>query len=54
MNTLGQLVYTMTAQPGVRAVDIAVEGKSVRSFGGEGFVIAHPLTRADFADYFLR
>lgn len=44
---LAQIVYTATAIKGVDAVRIMIDGKEPQTFGGEGFIIDHPLTRTD-------
>ena len=48
---LGQLVYTLTAVRGVDAVNLRIEGRPVRVFGGEGLVLQQPLSRAAYADF---
>ncbi|MHB8868072.1 MAG: GerMN domain-containing protein [Thermoleophilia bacterium] len=46
---LGQLVYTLTEFPTVNRVQLKVEGRIVKSLGGEGLLIARPLSRSDWA-----
>lgn len=53
MNALGQLVYTATAVPPVRAVRLKLAGEAVQAFGGEGFDTSKPLSRPDVASYFV-
>lgn len=47
---LAQLVYTQTQFPNVEGVLLEIDGEPVTEFTGEGFIIDHPLTRADFED----
>ena len=47
---LGQVVYTLTQFPTVRAVLFQVEGRTVTTFGAEGIVLDGPQARADFED----
>jgi germination protein M len=47
---LGQVVYTLTQFPTVRAVLFQVEGKTVTTFGSEGIVLEGPQARDDFED----
>jgi spore germination protein GerM len=48
---VAQVVYTGTQFEGVNAVRILIEGKRVDAIGGEGIVVAEPLTRRDFQDF---
>jgi spore germination protein GerM len=48
---LAQLVYTATAERGIRAVELRLAGKKVRVFSGEGLILTQPLTRAMFRDF---
>lgn len=50
MYRLGQVVYTLTQFPTVRAVLFQVEGRTVTTFGSEGIVLEGPQARADFID----
>lgn len=45
---LAQVTYTLTQFPTVRGVVFHLDGRSVTAFGGEGIVLDHPATRADF------
>jgi hypothetical protein len=45
---VGQVVYTGTQFEGIDAVRILIEGERVDAIGGEGIVVAEPLTRRDF------
>lgn len=45
---VGQVVYTGTQFEGLDAVRILIEGERVDAIGGEGIVVAEPLTRRDF------
>lgn len=47
---LGQVVYTLTQFPTVRAVLFQVEGTTVTTFGSEGIVLEGPQARDDFED----
>ena len=47
---LGQVTYTLTQFPTVRAVLFQVEGKTVTTFGSEGIVLEGPQARDDFED----
>jgi germination protein M len=44
---LGQVVFTLTQFPSVRAVVFKIEGQPVTVFSGEGIALDHPQTRAD-------
>ncbi len=45
---LGQVVYTLTQFPTVESVSFKLDGKPVEVFGGEGLILDHPVTRADY------
>jgi hypothetical protein len=47
---LAQLVYTLTRVPGVRGVQLRLDGTPVTTFSGEGLVLEPVMTRADFPD----
>jgi hypothetical protein len=47
---LGQVTYTLTQFPTVRAVLFQVEGRTVTTFGPEGIVLDGPQARKDFED----
>ena len=47
---LGQVTYTLTQFPTVRAVLFQVEGRTVTTFGSEGIVLDGPQSRKDFED----
>jgi hypothetical protein len=47
---LAQVVYTLTQFPTITAVQFALDGELVDVFGGEGIVLDHPQTRADYED----
>jgi hypothetical protein len=47
---LAQAVYTITQFPTVQGVNFRLDGKSVETFSGEGIVLDHPQTRADYDD----
>ena len=48
---LGQLVYTLTAIPGVKAVTLMLQGRLVHAFSGEGLILRQPLTRTAFNEF---
>jgi germination protein M len=48
---LAQVVFTLTQFPTVTGVVFEIDGVAVDVFGGEGIVLDHPLTRADFEDF---
>jgi len=43
------LTYTLTALPGVRSVQVLVEGKKVAALPGGAFELDEPLTRGTFS-----
>jgi len=45
---VAQVIYTATQIEGIEAVRILVEGERVEAIGGEGVIVAEPLTRRDF------
>jgi germination protein M len=47
---LGQVVYTLTQFPTVRAVRFRLDGEPVDVFSGEGIVLDHPVGRSDYTD----
>lgn len=47
---LAEVVYTISQFPSVQGVDFQLDGKAVAVFSGEGIVLDHPQTRADFED----
>jgi spore germination protein GerM len=47
---LAEVVYTITQFPSVQGVDFQLDGSAVEAFSGEGIVLDHPQTRADFED----
>ena len=46
---LGQIVYTLTGQPGIGGVSFSLEGKPVKVPLADGTTSAEPLARDDFA-----
>jgi len=46
---LGQIVYTLTGQPGIGGVELSLEGDAVELPLADGSVTDRPLTRDDFA-----
>jgi germination protein M len=47
---LAEVVYTISQFPSVQGVDFQLDGKPVAVFSGEGIVLDHAQTRADFED----
>jgi hypothetical protein len=47
---LAQAVYTITQFPTVQGVNFRLNGEPVEAFSGEGIVLDHPQTRADYDD----
>lgn len=47
---VAQVVHTLTRFETVKAVSFSVDGKLVKSLGGEGVVVDPPVDRADFED----
>jgi hypothetical protein len=45
---VAQVVYTLTQFPTVTAVSFELDGDPINSLGGEGVVLDHPQTRADW------
>jgi germination protein M len=45
---LAQVVYTLTQFPTVKGVNFKIDGKKVTVVGGEGIMLTHPQTRADY------
>jgi hypothetical protein len=48
---LAQLTYTLTQFPTVDGVALSLDGRRVGSISGEGVIVDHPLTRAEFREY---
>lgn len=47
---LAQVVFTATQFPGIRSVQLRLDGRAVTSFGGEGIALDPPVTRSTFED----
>jgi germination protein M len=47
---LAQVVYTMTQFATVQRVNFKLDGKAVTVFSGEGIILDHPATRAQYAE----
>jgi germination protein M len=47
---LAEVVFTLTQFPTVEGVDFKLDGEPISVLGGEGIIIDHPMTRADFED----
>lgn len=50
MMRLAQVVFTLTQFPSVQGVNFMLDGKPIDVLGGEGIIIDHPMTRADYED----
>jgi germination protein M len=50
MMRLAQVVFTLTQFPTVEGVSFALDGVPIDVLGGEGIIIDHPMTRADYED----
>lgn len=50
MGRVAQVVFTLTQLPTVDSVAFSIEGQPVTALGGEGLVLDHPQTRADWED----
>jgi len=47
---LAQVVYTLTQFPTIDAVQFKLDGEPVEVFGGEGLILDHPVSRADYEE----
>ncbi len=47
---LAEVVFTLTQFPTVEGVNFMLDGKPIEVLGGEGIIIDHPMTRADYED----
>jgi hypothetical protein len=47
---LAQLVFTITADPAITGVRLALDGNPVEVFSGEGLILDDPMTRDSFQD----
>lgn len=47
---LAEVVFTLTQFPSVQGVNFKLDGRPIEVLGGEGIIIDHPMTRADFED----
>jgi germination protein M len=50
LGRLAQVVYTLTQFPSVTGVSFKLDGEPVSTLGGEGVVLDHPQTRADYEE----
>jgi len=50
MMRLAEVVFTLTQFPTVQGVTFKLDGEPIDVLGGEGIVIDHPMTRADYED----
>lgn len=48
---LAQVVYTLTQFPTIDSVEFALDGRHVDVFSGEGFLLEHPIGRADYEEW---
>ena len=48
---VAQLVYTLTRVPGVRGVELWLEGRPAETFSSEGLQFAQPQVPGDYPDY---
>lgn len=47
---LAEVVFTLTQFPSVQGVNFKLDGEPIDVLGGEGIIIDHPMTRADYED----
>ena len=47
---LAQVVFTLTQFPTVEGVNFKLDGEPIDVLGGEGIIIDHPMSRADYED----
>jgi spore germination protein GerM len=47
---LAEVVFTLTQFSSVQGVNFKLDGEPIEVLGGEGIIIDHPMTRADFED----
>jgi hypothetical protein len=50
MSRVAEVVFTLTQFPTVEAVDFRLDGEPLTVLGGEGLILDHPQTRADWED----
>ena len=50
LGRVAQVVYTLTALPGIEAVVFRIDGRPVEALGGEGIVLDEPQTREDYTE----
>jgi len=50
MMRLAEVVFTLTQFPTVEGVSFKLDGEAIDVLGGEGIIIDHPMTRADYED----
>ncbi len=48
---VAQVVYTLTQFPSVTGVNFKLDGQPITTLGGEGVVLDHPQTRADWEPF---
>ncbi|OFW68421.1 MAG: hypothetical protein A2Y74_05035 [Actinobacteria bacterium RBG_13_63_9] len=47
---LAQVVFTLTQFPTVDGIEFKLDGEPIDVLGGEGIIIDHPMSRADYED----
>lgn len=47
---LAEVVFTLTQFPTVEGVNFKLDGKAIDVLGGEGLILDHPMSRADYED----
>lgn len=50
LGRVAQVVYTLTALPGIEAVQFRIDGRPAEALGGEGIVLDEPQTREDYTE----
>jgi hypothetical protein len=51
MSRIAQVVYTLTQFPTVQRVAFSIDGAPATAIGGEGVIVDHPQTRADWESF---
>lgn len=50
MMRLAEVIFTLTQFPTVDGVNFKLDGKAIDVLGGEGLILDHPMSRADYED----
>ncbi len=50
MMRLAEVVFTLTQFPTVEGVNFKLDGEAIDVLGGEGLILDHPMSRADYED----